>query len=131
MGEGVVGFAEQAVLIADDGAVVDSAGIALGGARQVLFGQKTGLHQQVRADQQRLTGKGGETLVGRVAEARGAQGQDLPEMLARAGQEIDKIAGGGAQVADPVGGRERGGMDQDAGEPRRFGYRFAFGCFHN
>ena len=49
------------------------------------------LGKQVKVDQIRVARKGGERLIGRIAEARGVQRQYLPIFLTRRAQEIDEF----------------------------------------
>jgi hypothetical protein len=67
-------------------------------------------HQPVRADQQRVAGKGGEALVGAVAVTGRPQRQYLPQRLLALGQEVKKAVGCFAQVADAVAAGKRGGV---------------------
>src|SRR5579872_7111786 len=72
------------------------------------------LLQALQVKQQRITGKSGKALVGRIGVARGVEGQHLPKLLPGAGQEIGKIISGGSQVADAVSTRQGGNVQQDA-----------------
>ena len=69
-------------------------------------------------DEQRVAGKGGEALVRRVAVPRGAEREHLPVAHPHLREALDEPLRLGAQVADAVASRERGGVQQDAGRAR-------------
>ena len=60
-------------------------------------GEHAFLCQTLQADQHRVTGEGGEELVGRIAIAGGAEREHLPEGLFRFCQPIGKAEGFRAQ----------------------------------
>ena len=82
-----------------------------------ISGQQAVADQHLRADEQRVAGKGGETHVGRVAEHRagGAERQDLPGALPGAVEKIDEIPRGLAEIADAQGtGQGEQGQENSA-----------------
>src|SRR5262249_61373124 len=93
-------------LEADHGAVVHVLGREAN-ARQVVGAEQTLTLQQLWTHQVRVAREGGETLIGRVTVSRGTQGEDLPPGLAGAGQGVDPVKRGGAEVADAVGAGQR------------------------
>lgn len=75
--------------------------------------QQRFFEQNVEVDQQRVAGKGGETLVGRVAIAGRTERHHLPDTLTRSRQQIGKIIRAISQVTNPPPRRERCRMQQD------------------
>ena len=71
------------------------------------------LHQLLGADEHRIARKGGETLVGRVAVAGGAQGKHLPIRLASGNKEIHKLVGLVTKVANAGSPGKGSGVHQD------------------
>ena len=55
--------------------------------------QQSLLHQRIQIDEIGIAGKGGKGLVWRIAEARGIQGQNLPDRLARLRKKIHEMIG--------------------------------------
>ena len=72
-------------------------GLELGGCQQPLG------FQSIQINEIRVARKGRAALVGAVPIARGAQGQDLPDLLACRRKEIHKFFCLFAKAADPVG----------------------------
>jgi len=109
-GESPVGRREQASLAANHLSIANAA-IAWGRRGfQLIPGKQTLLGERNRIDKQRIAGKSGEWLIGRVSIARWAQRQDLPCCLPGHGGKVNKLTGPLAQVADAVGAREGGGV---------------------
>jgi hypothetical protein len=96
--------------------------------RDVRGLQPSVLDERVEADEQRVAREGGEALVGRVAVTGGAEGQHLPEALARASQEVHEAMGLGPQLADPVAPRQGRRVQQDPAPPRVRPGRQRQGC---
>jgi len=94
------GYLEQRVLELDGRAVLD----ALVGERRmrsyVFIRQQPVRDESLGADEQGVSGEGREALIGRVAVARGAEREHLPEVLARVGEEVDEVVAFGPEVAD-------------------------------
>ena len=65
------------------------------------------LLQKVEVDEIRVARAGAEALIGAVAVAGRADGQDLPVALTGMVQEIGKVIGGFAQRADAIGRGQR------------------------
>ena len=78
-----------------------------------LFQKAVG-KQQAGVDEIGVCRKGGKTLIGAVAVAGGADGQDLPVALAGGGEKIHKTLCLFAQRADAVRPRQAGQGQQDA-----------------
>lgn len=62
--------------------------------------------QNIQVDEIRVGGKGGKALVRAVAVSRGADRKNLPVLLPRRLQKVEKPAGPVPQAADPVRGRQ-------------------------
>ena len=82
------------------GAIVDGGFGKWRNAREVGGLQQTLIAQAFEAEEQRIAGEGGETLVGRIAISGGIQRQHLPQFLSGIGQEVGELVGGRAEVAD-------------------------------
>src|SRR5206468_286180 len=98
----------------DDGAVID----VIGGEGNAIQGgalEQAVAEKEFGADQVRVAGEGGETLIGGIAVAGWAEREELPPGLSGAGEGIDPVESGGAEVADAVGAGEGGGVQDDAG----------------
>ena len=91
----------------------------------------------VEVDEIGVARKGGAALVGAVAVAGGAQGQDLPDGLACLGQKIHKLQRRFAKAADPIGAGQAGHRHQNSTFthdvfPSSFGFvRFYASSYHN
>ena len=77
--------------------------------------QKAFLLQGLKADKVRVARKRGAALVGAVAVAGGAQGQDLPDGLARLSQKVHKMIRLGAEAANAVRAGQAGDRHQNTG----------------
>ena len=99
-----------------DLAVVHIAGVAAPvDALQIAPGQQVIFHQQIQVDEIGVSGEGGEALVGAVALAGGAQGQQLPVLLAGSVEKVSESVGLFSQGADAVvGGQGRDGHEDTA-----------------
>ena len=124
VGEGSPGLFQKLCLKLDRRTVIDLARIKILRAFffDVLFCQQICFDQQIRADDQRLSGKCGKALIRGIAEAGRAKRQHLPQCLTGPGKKINEIVSARTEITDAVRGRERGRMDQDA----RHAYRFFF-----
>ena len=71
--------------------------LELGGGQQAV-----GL-ESVEVDEVGVARKGRAALVGAVAVAGGAEGQQLPDVLARSGQKIHELERFGAKAANTIG----------------------------
>ena len=74
----------------------------------LLLSEQAVLDQRVQVDVVRVSGKGGEGLVGGVPVAGGAYREQLPAALAPRGQEVREFVGLRPQGPDPVGGGQGG-----------------------
>ena len=100
---GGIGRTQQRIADVVDGAVVDAAGVrAEVGLLQLLGGQQALLAQSLQVDEIGVARKGRAALVGAVPIAGGAEGQDLPDVLARRRQEVHKFDSLRPEAADPV-----------------------------
>src|SRR4029453_19515414 len=84
----------------------------------VLLRQQSLLDEEVEADQERVARESGEALVGRVAVARGAERQHLPQPLLRPRHEVEQPHGLVAELADAVGAGQRRRMEEDPADAR-------------
>ena len=110
------GLAQDSPALAVEEGVVHPAGILAPGEGLVVLRRQEAIRpQEVQVDEVGVPGIGGEGLVGRVAEAGLAQGQDLPVGLARRLQEADEVPGGLSQGADAPGGRQGEDRKKDTG----------------
>ena len=82
-------------------------GLELGGCQQPLG------FQSIQINEIGVARKGRAALVGAVPIARGAQGQDLPDLLACRRKEIHKFFCLFAKAADPVGAGQAGHRHQN------------------
>jgi hypothetical protein len=98
-----VGLGEHGPLELDERAEVDLAPGKAFSRFQVVVVEQAVVAQAGEADQEGVSRKGGEALVGRVALARGPQRKHLPEALPRLHQEIEKRHRFSPQLADAVG----------------------------
>jgi hypothetical protein len=71
--------------------------------------------EKFEADQVRIAGECRRPCVRGIAVARGAKGQNLPDMLSRFGEEGNEFVSGGAKIADAAIGRQRADMKQNSG----------------
>ena len=118
-GEGVASPLERAVqngrALQTERIIVHLLGIAAPvDSDQILRAQKLVLHQPVKVNIVGIAREGREGGIGAVARTGGDKGQKLPVALARRLQKIDKIVGGLAHGADPVGGGQRAQRHEDA-----------------
>jgi hypothetical protein len=110
-----VGPTQQAELERFDLVELDPLGREFRHLGHLRIGEDTVLHQQIRADEELVAGKGGDGRVGRISRPRRVQWQDLPPRRASASQPFHVGRGGGPEVADPISGRQRGGMEDNSG----------------
>ena len=82
--------------------------------RNLVSGQPAVRSQQAVINEIRVAGKGRKALVGAVAVAGGADGQDLPEGLLRLGQKIHECKGLFSQRTDAKGARQAENRHQNA-----------------
>ena len=82
--------------------------LELGGGQQAV-----GL-ESVEVDEVGVARKGRAALVGAVAVAGGAEGQQLPDVLARSGQKIHELERFGAKAANTIGAGQAGHRHQDS-----------------
>ena len=105
---------------------VDLAVVHVHGVRAPVHGLDLGLFEQpvldeqVEVDEIGVAREGGEGGVGRVAVARGAEGQELPGLLSRRGQEVREFIGLLAEGAYAVVRRQGG-----------YGHEYAAFTLHN
>ena len=111
---GGVGGAQDLVAAGVQGAVIHiqrvlapRLGLELGSRQQPLG------FQSIQINEIRVARKGRAALVGAVPIARGAQGQDLPDLLACRRKEIHKFFCLFAKAADPVGAGQAGHRHQN------------------
>ena len=71
-------------------AEIDAVGIERLQGFDVVGGQQSGAHQRRDIDQIRISGKGRETLVGRITVTRRTERTDLPVLEARGRKELQK-----------------------------------------
>ena len=79
------------------------------------IGEDTVLDQQIGAEEELVSGKGGYRRVRRIPGTGRVQRQHLPPRRAGAGQPLHVGRGGRSEVTDPVSGRQGGGMENDPG----------------
>ena len=92
------------------GEIVSSRSIReVGGIERTIFGQR------LQTDEKWLAGESGKTLIGRIAEAHGTEGQNLPDALPGGGQLIRETDCFRTEIAYPKARRQRGWMQQNAG----------------
>ena len=104
-----VGRPQQAVAAVVQRAVVDAAGVGPEiGPLQLALGQQALFPQGLQVDEIGVARKGRTALVGAVPIAGGAQGQDLPDGLARRRKEIHEPDGLRPKAADPIGAGQAG-----------------------
>ncbi len=103
--KGFPGASQHAILEGDDRAVID-AGSLEACTFQIAVIQNAVLNKELRANEIRIACERGKTLIGRVAEARGTQRQDLPPLLAGVYQGVDPGIGRRAEIADSVRPRQ-------------------------
>ena len=75
--------------------------------------QAVGL-ERVEVDKIRVARKGRAALVGAVAVAGGAEGQQLPDVLARSGQKVHELERLGAKAANTIRAGQAGHRHQDS-----------------
>ena len=109
------GLRQERLLELDHGPEVDLSRRELGPLLQVGSGQQALLAQAVEGDEQRVARERREALVGRVAVAGGAEGEDLPEGLAGLRQEVQEGGRLVPQLTDAVGAGQRRGVEEDPG----------------
>ena len=114
--KGFKGFFQQGGFVLDGGAVIDFSRVPFRNIPEVFFGKKSFFAEFFRADQERLSGKCGRTLIRGIPKSGGTQRENLPECLPGFFQKVYKIIGTFSQIADPVRGRERRRMYKNAGK---------------
>ena len=87
---------------------------APGNVLNFFFFQQSFVHQGVQVDEIVVARTGAQRLVGRIAVARGGQGQDLPAPLPGLDQEVHKGIGVFTHGADAVRGRQGSDMHQNS-----------------
>ena len=113
--KGGVGLAQDGQPLFVQDAVVHLFGVAAPvGEGVVGAGEQSLRRQQVQVDEIGVARKGGAALVGAVAVAGGAHGQDLPDTLSRPGQEVHKPPCRGAQRTDAMPAGQAGQRHEDA-----------------
>ncbi len=117
-GEVIESAVEERGLGGNDLCEIDLGGRVLGVGVEVGGGEQAGVAEALGADEQGIAGEGGEELVGRVAIAGGAEGEDLPEGLRGGVEPVDPSVGGGAEVADAETAGEGSGVEEDAAGAR-------------
>ena len=111
MAEGLVCLLVKAELVGAHLLIIYPCCVEAGNILQILLGQKLLFLQKLRANQQRLSGKHGIALVGGIAVGgNGNQREDLPEMLPRGFQKVNKFVGTFSKIPDSVGGRKGSGV---------------------
>ena len=125
---GRVGRAQHLVAADVEGAVVHLFGVLspvlrleLGGSEQAFF------LQGIEVDEIGVAGKGRAALIGAVAVARGAQRQDLPDLLARVGQKIHELERFFAKAANAIRAGQAGHRHQNS----TFTHGFTFLTFQH
>ena len=109
-----VGFAQHSEAPFVEGAVVHFQRVfAPAFCLEVCGGQQTLFFQRFQVHKIGVARKGRAALVGAVPIARGAQGQDLPDLLACRRKEIHKFFCLFAKAADPVGAGQAGHRHQN------------------
>ena len=139
MGKGSPCLFQELCLKFNGRAIVDLARIPLWhfAGSDVFFGQQIHFDEQIRADDERLSGKGRKALIWRVAKSGRSKREYLPEMLAGGREKVNEIISARSEIADPIRGWEGCRMQQDSGETNRsfFFYKLRFGlsklCIHN
>jgi len=83
---------------------------------KIFLSEQSRFHQNFRADEQRIAGKGGNTAVGRIASDpfRRIQRQDLPITLFPLGKEIGEASRSRSQVPDTERRSKRSQMEENA-----------------
>ena len=119
-------FGQQRPEILVKPAVVDTAGVRSAQPDEFFGLDQSGRLQLTRVDEVRIARAAGEKLIGGVAVAGRPEGTDLPVAHAGLGQEINKTARAGAEIADAVSTRQRRDVREHARgagvEPGRSGY---------
>jgi len=87
---------------------------------QVQLLEKSLIAQALKAQQQRVTGKSGKALVGRIAVSSWIERQHLPQLLSGGEQEVSEFIGTRPEIADAEAARQRGAMQQDSAHSREF-----------
>jgi len=100
-----------------ESAEIDLAGVKVAERRDRLIGEQAGADERDRVDEVRIARERGETLVGRVAEARRTERTHLPVGEAGVGQEIEEAVRRIVEGADAVGTRQRRRVQEHAGGP--------------
>ena len=77
-----------------------------GKASDAVVGDPAFFREAFNADKEWIAGEGGESGVGRAAEASGTEREYLPEALFCGTEKVDKGVRGRAEVADATVGRE-------------------------
>ena len=91
--EGLESLFKQTVLVVQYSTVIDFRCIKLRDRIEIVLCDQFQINQVIRADQQRLSGKGRKALVGAVPVARRADGEYLPVGLLCSRKEIDEGKG--------------------------------------
>ena len=76
--------------------------------------------QALKADQQRVAGKGRETLVWGIAVSGRIQRQHLPHLLSGGDEKVREFVGAGAEISDAEGARKRSEVEQNSTTSRKF-----------
>jgi hypothetical protein len=124
---GRIGGAQHLVAAGVQGAVVHllrviAPGLCLElGCREQAF-----FLQGIKVDEVGVARKGGAALIGAVAVAGGAQGQQLPDLLPGSGQKIHKFECFLAKAANSIRAGQAGHRHQDS----TFTHGFTFLTFH-
>ena len=110
----LVGLAQQGIAVFVQLGIVHvrSIGAEVGGVA-FLLGQHALFDQRFQADEIGISRKGGKALVGRIAIAGGADGQDLPVGLSGIVEPVHKIVCTLGKAAHAVLGRQAGDGQQD------------------
>src|SRR5262245_49296909 len=93
--------------MSDDCGEVDTTGTENGRGHCLRGVEEPFVDQMFDADEQRVAGKSGETLIWRIAVAGGTERQYLPHALSRGGQQLDEVKHARAEVADSGATRQR------------------------
>ena len=102
-----------------DPLILAPAGTKFGGVLKIGRCQPAAIRELAKIDEQRVSGKGRETLVRRIAVASRPQRQHLPDSLPRSHQGLDEFKRLGPQVADAVRAGERRDMQQNSRTAQR------------
>ena len=92
---------------------IDGTG-ARGQTGNAIGGDPTPVAKHLQADERGIAGKGRGRGVGRIAESRGTERQNLPDVLPGALEKADKLVRCRPQIANAAGRWQRGDMQQDS-----------------